>query len=74
MPQIIHIPLPDEAVDCWVPARAEHLSGDRYLILDEAPDDPVWQFGKGDIVRCRLRKIGPGTTLTDQLVAFELSN
>ena len=74
MPVTIHVPLPEEAVECWAPAQARHLGDDRYLILDEAPDDPVWQFGKGDIVRCQLRKIGPQTTFTDKLVAFEISN
>jgi hypothetical protein len=37
----IYVYLPKEAVDCWYPARAEYLGGDRYRILDEAPIDPV---------------------------------
>jgi hypothetical protein len=72
--ETIHVYLPEEAVDCWCPVRAEHLGGDRYRILDEAPVDPVWQFGKGDAVRCRVQKLGTGITFTDGLVAFELSS
>jgi hypothetical protein len=68
---MIHVYLPEEAVDCWYPARAEHLGGDRYLILDEAPEDPVWQFAKGDIVRYRLQKLGTGIVFTDKLVAYQ---
>ena len=71
---IIHVRLPDEATDCYFPVRADHLGGDRYLILDEAPNDPVWEFGLGDVVRCRLQKLAAQTTYTDQLVAYELLN
>jgi len=50
---------------------AEDLGDNRYKILDEAPDDPVWEFGKGDVVRCRIQKLGKSTTFHDALVAFE---
>jgi hypothetical protein len=67
----IHVYLPEERVDCWFPVHAEHLGGDRYCILDEAPDDPVWEFRKGDIVRCRFQKLEAGVTFEDKLVAYE---
>jgi hypothetical protein len=67
----IHVYLPDERVDCWFPMRAEHLGGNRYRILDDEPEDPVWEFGKGDVVRCRLQKLGSGITFEDKLVAYE---
>jgi hypothetical protein len=67
----IHIYLLNEGVDTWYPVHAEHLGGDRYRILEEAPEDPVWQFGKDDVVRCRIQKLGSGTTFADALVAFE---
>ena len=76
-PSIIHtifIRLPEEATDCYFPARAEHLRDDRYRILDEAPADPVWKFGRGDVVRCHIRKLAERTTLTEELVAYEISN
>jgi hypothetical protein len=70
----IHVYLPEEAVDCWYPVRAEHLGDDRYRILSEPPEDPVLEFGKDAIVRCKLQKLGAGIGFTDQLVAFEISN
>jgi hypothetical protein len=64
--------LPEEAVDCWYPARARHLENDLYVIVDNAPDDPVWEFGKGDVVRCRLQALRTGAEPPhDKLVAFE---
>jgi hypothetical protein len=54
----IHVYLSEEAVDCWYPVRAEHLGDDRYRILDEPPEDSILEFGKDDIVRCRLQKLG----------------
>ena len=71
---IIHVRLPEEATDCYFPVQADHLGGDRYRILDEAPDDPVWEFGRGDVVRCHYRKLAQQVTFTDKLVAYELSN
>jgi hypothetical protein len=67
----IHVYLPDEGTDCWFPCRAEHLGGDLYRVLDEAPEDPVWEFNKGDVVRCRMQRLAEGTTYRDELVAFE---
>jgi hypothetical protein len=68
----IHIYLPEETVDCWFPVQAEHLGYDRYRILDEPQSDPVLEFHKGEVVRCRLQKLGGGVTFTDKLVAYEL--
>jgi hypothetical protein len=68
----IYVYLPQEAVDCWVPVRAVPvISNDVFRILDEAPADPVWQFGKNDLVRCRVQKLVDGVTPVDRLVAFE---
>jgi hypothetical protein len=72
--EIIHVYLPLEAVDCWYPRRAEHLDGDRYRIVDENPVDPICQFGKGDVVRCRPQKLTDGAKTHEGFVAFEISN
>ena len=69
----IHVYLPEEAVDTWFPVQAEHLGDDRYRILEEPESDPVLEFHKGDVVRCRLRKLGLGITIEDRLVAYELA-
>jgi hypothetical protein len=70
----INVYLPEEAVDCWYPVQAEHLGGDRYRILEEPESDPVLEFHKGEIVRCRLQKLGAGLIFEDKLVAYEISN
>ncbi|WP_217570106.1 hypothetical protein [Mesorhizobium sp. GbtcB19] len=68
----IYVYLPEEAVDCWYPAKARHLADDLYVILDEAPNDPVWEFVKGDIVRCKFQPLRTGVEpMVDKLVAFE---
>jgi hypothetical protein len=73
--ETIHIYLPEEAVDVWRPIAAEHLGGDLYRILDEPPSGEVWQFNRGDIVRCSLRRLsGDFGRVTDCLVALEKSN
>ena len=69
----IHLYLPEEAVDTWFPVRAEYLGDDRYRILEEPESDPVLEFHKGDVVRCRLRKLGRGIAFQDELVAYELA-
>ena len=68
----IHVYLPEEAVDCWFPVQAEHVGDDRYRILEEPDSDPVLEFHKGDVVRCRIQKLGTGITFADALVAYEL--
>ena len=73
--ETIYAYLLEEGADVWRPCRAEHLGGDRYRILDEAPDDEIWEFVTGDVVRCRLKKIGTGNPkdFKDTLVAHELA-
>jgi hypothetical protein len=68
----VFIYLPEEAVDCWCPAKARRIESDIYIILDDAPKDPVWEFGRGDIVRCRHQPLRKGDEPTrNELVAFE---
>lgn len=67
----IHAYLPEEAVDCWYPVRAEHIGDDLDRILDEAPNDPMWEFGQGEVVRCRRQPLyGDSGRLADRLVAY----
>ncbi len=67
----IHIYLPEEAVDCWYPVQA---GDDRYRILEEPENDPVLEFHRGEIVRCRFQELGAGVMVKDELVAYEISN
>jgi hypothetical protein len=34
----------DEGVDVWRPVAAEYLGNDLYRLLDETPEDEVWEF------------------------------
>jgi hypothetical protein len=69
----IHLYLPEEAVDCWFPARAEHLQDDVYRLIDPPPEYPVLKFNQGDLVRCRMKTFsGEGHQPSwDGLVAYE---
>ena len=69
--ETIHVYLPEEAVDCWYPVRAESLGGDLYRIIDPPPTDPVLEFGQGAVVRCRDKRFsGDGAPDWNGLVAY----
>lgn len=60
----IYVYLPDEAVDVWRPVPAEHIRGDIYRITGELPDDTErWEFGPGELVRCRMKQFFDGPAL-----------
>lgn len=65
----VYVYLLDEGVDVWRPVQATHIKGDTYRIESSNPDpeDESWQFGMGEIVRCRESVLSEG----DVLVAFE---
>jgi hypothetical protein len=64
----IYIELLEERTPCWRPIKAEHLGGELYRITGERPDDEVWPFVQGDIVKCRIRTFQEGGP---QLLAYE---
>ena len=53
--------------DCWVPAEAQHVSGDTYRITI-VPTDKQLEFGVGDLVRCAQRAFPDGS---EALLALE---
>jgi hypothetical protein len=63
----IFVELLEEGTECWRPVSAERLSEDTYRIVDAVPEDEVWQFQPGEIVRCKPRVFSDGIGLT----AFE---
>ena len=67
----VFMPLLDEGTDVWRPVRAQHVADDVYRIIGDAPDpdDEVWQFVPGTLVRCREQKLSRGVCL----VAFEVA-
>jgi hypothetical protein len=72
---IVYVELLDEGVDVWRPVAAEHLGGNLYRLIGERPEDEVWRFAAGDVVKCQTRRLsGDGGQLEDVLVACEKSN
>jgi hypothetical protein len=70
MATTVFVELLDEGVSVWRPLEADHLGGDRYRLIGEQPDDEVWPFVVGDVVKCELRTLSGGITL----VAYEKAN
>jgi hypothetical protein len=60
----IFVELLDEGTKCWRPVSAERLSDDTYRIVDTVPDEEIWRFQPGDIVRCKQRVFSDGVGLT----------
>jgi len=58
----IHIRLLDEVVHVWRPVDAEHVEGDQYRVLGQIPEDEVWEFQPGDVVRCQPRSFADNET------------
>jgi hypothetical protein len=70
----VYVALLDEHVDVWRPVQAEHVAGDLYRLTGERPDDEVWPFSPGDVVRCQARSLsGDSARLEPVLVACEKS-
>jgi hypothetical protein len=55
--ETIYMYLPDEAVDVWGPVQAEKLGPDLYRILGPVPEEEVWQFPPGSIVRVQMKRL-----------------
>jgi hypothetical protein len=71
---IVYVALLDEGVDTWRPVQAEHLGDDLYRLNGERPDDEVWPFLPGDVVRCQVRILsGDSARRQPVLVAYEKS-
>jgi hypothetical protein len=59
----IYVELLDEGTPCWRPVLAEPLTENTYQIVDSIPEDEVWMFQPGDIVRCEQREFSGGVGL-----------
>jgi hypothetical protein len=58
----IFVELVNEGTECWRPVEAEQLSDSTFRIIGAKPEDEIWKFDCGDVVRCKLRQFhnGPG--------------
>ncbi len=54
----IYMPLRDEGTEVWRPVEADPTPDGHYRVRGEVPDDEVWTFAPGSIVRCEWREFG----------------
>jgi hypothetical protein len=47
--------------------QAENLGRDYYRIVEPMPENETWQFGPGQVVRCKKKNLSSGKAM----VAFE---
>jgi len=65
--QRVYVALLDEGVEVWRPVDATYLEDDQHMLSGLVPDDELWEFQPGEVVRCRERTFSDGATA---LVAF----
>jgi hypothetical protein len=68
MTETIFVALLDEGTDVWRPVQAELVEGSLYRIIGPAPEDELWEFTPGSLVRCREKVFSGGER---GLVAYE---
>lgn len=63
----IYLNLVGEGMNMLRAVRAEHLGRDYYKIIEEMPEGETWQFGPGQVVRCKKKNLSSGKAM----VAYE---
>jgi hypothetical protein len=64
---MIYVSLIGEGLNLMRSVRAEHLGRDFYRIIDAMPEGETWEYGPGQVVRCRKQNLSSGKAM----VAFE---
>ena len=67
----VYVYLPDEAVDVWRPVEAEELDSGLHRILGPVPEEEIWQFPPGSVVRVEMKTLAHGVTPTLRPVAVK---
>jgi len=57
MTEMVYMPLLDEGTEVCRPIQAEPLGDGRYRVLGPVPEDGVWEFLPGSIVRLRQKSV-----------------
>lgn len=71
-PTTIYMPLLEEGTEVWRPVEAEPLESGLYLVMGPVPDDEIWRFPPGTVVRCELLNLaGEHGELRQGLVPIE---
>ncbi len=64
---MIYVTLVGEGLNLMRSVRAEHLGRDFYRIIETMPEGETWEYGPGQVVRCRKQNLSSGKAM----VAYE---
>jgi hypothetical protein len=59
----IYVSLLGEGLNLMRTVRAEPLGHDYYRILEEMPEGETWQFGPGQVVKCKKKSLSTGKAM-----------
>jgi hypothetical protein len=59
----IYVVLVGEGLNLMRTVRAEHVGRDFYKIIEAMPEGETWEFGPGQVVRCKKRNLSTGKGL-----------
>ncbi len=59
----IYVNLVGEGMNMLRSVRAEHLGRDYYRIVESMPESEQWEYGPGQVVRCRKKNLSSGKAL-----------
>ncbi len=59
----IFVEVVGEGTQCWRPVEAEQLSDSSFRIIGSKPEDEIWKFDRGDVVRCKPHPFHDGSGL-----------
>ena len=51
----IYVVLLEEGTTCWRQVEAENLGNELYRIIGVKPQDELWAFSIGDVVKCKMK-------------------
>jgi hypothetical protein len=60
---VVYVALHDEGTAVWRPVMAEPLGSSLFRLVGPVPEDEVWEFPPGTIVRCEVRNFNSGAAL-----------
>jgi hypothetical protein len=64
---MIYVNLIGEGLNVLRAVQAENLGRDYYRIVEEMPEGETWQYGPGQVVKCKKRNLSSGKAM----VAYE---
>ncbi|MFL6465515.1 MAG: hypothetical protein ACJ73N_14030 [Bryobacteraceae bacterium] len=59
----IYVNLVGEGLNMLRSVRAEHMGRDYYRIVEPMPESEQWEYGSGQVVRCRKKNLSSGKAL-----------